>query len=128
VIYPLVPAAVMPHWPQAARVLAAAFEHSELDTATAHLPQLLRDLEQLWRIHGKAWAITRIADGKHGRVLVFVACAGEEMDSWLADFVARAEEWARKHGCTRSLIQGRRGWARALPQYRTTHVTLTREI
>ena len=127
-IYVMHPSAVMKHWSEVSRALEPAFEHSEQEAAADHLPLLLRDQEQLWHIHGRAWAITRVTEGKRGRCFVFAALAGEGMPEWLAEFVPLAEDWARERGCTRALVYGRRGWSRVLPAYELTHVTLSREL
>ena len=127
-IYAVHPSAVLKVWPQAKPCLDAAFEHSEQETAAMHLPLLLRDFEQLWHIHGAAWAITRVSEGKDGRFFQCMALAGQGMDSWLEPFVAAAEAWAKGHGCKRVLVAGRPGWRKALPGYRPTHITLTKEL
>jgi hypothetical protein len=128
VIYPIQPAAVLKEWPQAKPWLEQAFEHSEGDTAEAHLPALLSDQEQLWHIHGKAWALTAMYEGKRGRLFQCIALGGKEMDAWFPAFVDRAEHWAKEQGCKRVLVAGRPGWRKALPNYRTTHITLMKEL
>lgn len=128
-IYPVQPAAVLKLWPQAKRELDRAFEHAPYDTADQHLPALLRDQEQLWHIHGKAWAITRVVEGKAGRAIECVALAGAGLRGWRDEFMEQVEAWGKRQGCVRARIAGRIGWLRAAPKsYTPTHVTFEKEI
>lgn len=38
------------------------------------------------------------------------------------------EQWAKEGGCTKSKITGRRGWKRALPDYKETLIKLEKEL
>ena len=38
------------------------------------------------------------------------------------------EAWAKSQGCRTILVQGRKGWERALPGYRLDHIVVRKEI
>jgi hypothetical protein len=49
------------------------------------------------------------------------------MAAWLP-LLAGIETYARAAGCASVRIMGRKGWARALPTYRTTRIVLEKEL
>jgi hypothetical protein len=128
VIFPVSPADVPRCWQQASKELERAFALSDVDTAQAHYQLLLDDKEQLWRIHAKAWAVTRVVAAKDGRAFEFVALAGHGLNDWKREFFLQAEQWAKRHGCTSAVFTGRRGWAKALPDYSPVRITMKKEL
>ena len=64
----------------------------------------------------------------HGRRLcTIVACGGHDRKRWL-HLLADLENFARREGCEATRIYGRRGWVRALHDYRATRVILEKEF
>lgn len=55
-----------------------------------------------------------------------VAAAGELRA--IIGLIALAEEWARGMGCTRSVIESRPAWVKALPDYELHQVSVRKEL
>lgn len=115
-------------WPQASAELDRAFEQSESDCAENHYPSLVFDNEQLWNIHDKAWALSRVVEGKKGNVLEIVAMAGSGLDLWGAEFFRVIESWAKSKGCKKSIFTGRAGWEKRAPGYKQERITFGKEL
>ena len=95
------------------------------------LAEALRDgrlvLWLAWSGRLEAAAVTEIADTIAGRVCCIVACGGRDRANWLA-LRADLETYARRAGCARMRIYGRKGWTRVLPDYRATRIILEKEL
>jgi hypothetical protein len=63
------------------------------------------------------------------RVGVVKAGAGD-LNELVNEMAPRAEQWAREHGCTMALLEGRPGWERALKEHgwRVHQVHLIKEL
>jgi hypothetical protein len=63
------------------------------------------------------------------RVGVVKAGAGD-LAELVNEMAPRAEQWAREHGCTMALLEGRPGWERALKEHgwRVHQVHLIKEL
>lgn len=74
---------------------------------------LLRGECDFWE--GPDWAvITEVVQYKAGeRVLQFLWAAGD-LEALIAKALPQVEAWARGQGCTSILIEGRKGWEKAL--------------
>lgn len=69
---------------------------------------------------------TRLVTFGSGRVKCEIAhIGGDDMARWLG-FLPVIERWAREQGCVGMRIMGRRGWERALADYKMTMVVLER--
>ena len=85
--------------------------------------------------HIQAAAVTELHATEWRKACVIVACggrgprsgAGAGMAAWLP-LLAGIETYARAAGCASVRIMGRKGWARALPTYRTTRIVLEKEL
>jgi hypothetical protein len=75
----------------------------------------------------QAAAVTELHTTEWRKVCVIVACGGAGMRAWLP-LLAGIETYARAAGCACVRIMGRKGWARALPTYRTTRIVLEKEL
>jgi hypothetical protein len=74
-----------------------------------------------------AAAVTSL-DRINGETLcTIVACGGRDRARWLP-LIAVLEDFARAEGCRAIRILGRRGWARALPDYRITRIVLEKPL
>lgn len=76
----------------------------------------------------KAVAITRIEYYDNYSAMCIVACYADK--SYYPKFLEIVEGAAKKSGCKRVTIHGRKGWIRQLKQfgYKEPHITITKEV
>lgn len=127
-IFPIYPEHIEGVWPVAGPELQRAFQLSEQEDADNHLPALLFDQEQLWKIHETGWALTRVVSTKSGWVLEIIAIAGMGLEQWGDEFFAQIEGWAKSKGCTKVIATGRPGWERRAPGYKAQRITFVKEL
>lgn len=72
-------------------------------------------------------AVTQIGIGIRGKVCEIVACGGADTLHHL-HLLKEIEDYARNENCRATRIIGRKGWVRALPDYRATRVVLEKEL
>lgn len=93
---------------------------------------LLSGEAQLWcAFRGEemvAACVTETARVPKGMRCEVLLCGGTDMGSWLHECLPVIEAWAKECGCTKMRIEGRRGWAKALPDYAARNVVLTKEL
>jgi hypothetical protein len=76
----------------------------------------------------EAAVLTEIVTRAKGKTCQIVACGGHAMPHWLG-LLDEIEQWAKQEGCaSMRVVAGRKGWARMLPDYAVTGITLEREI
>ena len=84
---------------------------------------------QLWTsLEGtqiKSVCITQIQIHPKYKFLDIVMYAGELNSS---KYLKQVEQWAKSQECTKIKITGRRGWKRALPDYKQTLIQLEKEL
>ena len=73
-----------------------------------------------------AWVTTIENSGSHKWLRVMWA-GGKEMEKW-KHYLNSIEQWAKSLGCDRSVIYGRKGWAKVLPDYKQTAVILEKVL
>jgi hypothetical protein len=117
-------------WPVAAHLIKPALENTLTDFGIVAADVLAgRDL--LWvawdRTEIYAAAVTSLAVSNGTKFCTIVACGGHELPKWKF-LIAKLEQFARDEGCRSIVIMGRRGWARAYPDYKLTSVTLEKEL
>jgi hypothetical protein len=71
--------------------------------------------------------LTQLFPMRSGLVCKALECGGEKMSTWLK-LRKGIEEYAKREGCGRVIVEGRPGWARLLPDYRMIGVTLEKRI
>jgi len=71
--------------------------------------------------------VTQISIVESGKVCVVVACGGHHVLRALP-LLSEIEDYARREGCRKTRIMGRKGWVRALQQYKQTRVVLDKEL
>lgn len=71
--------------------------------------------------------LTQLFEMRSGRTCKVLECGGEKMRTWV-HLRAGIEEYAKREGCGRVIVEGRGGWARMLPDYRMIGVTLEKRI
>lgn len=74
-----------------------------------------------------AAAVTSLGIVNNDKICTIVACGG---DGWASfgHLIEGLEKFAKDEGCKRVRINGRPGWRRALSGYRTTQVTIEKEV
>lgn len=93
-----------------------------LDSAKAQLWGISRagEIEGIW--------ITKIEHSlTHKWGLVWIA-AGKNLDEALPLFTEHTEPWFREQGCEFVTIYGRKGWVKALPDYKSEGVILSKKL
>lgn len=84
----------------------------------------------LWVIwDGKSFlaaAISQLIKVPRGKLCLLVACGGTA-ESWPAA-LAPIEDYAKAEGCARMRIQGRPGWSRVFPAYKTEWLSMEKEL
>jgi hypothetical protein len=125
------PALVARVWPFVSHLIRAAmtkgrmseFADVERDVlAGALLLWIAADRRAIW-----AAAVTQIHHANGERFCTIVACGGRARARWLA-LKSELETFARREGCRAIRIHGRRGWARAFPDYKLTRILLEKEL
>jgi hypothetical protein len=78
---------------------------------------------QLWVQPWTSAAVTQIQTHPSGiRKCLLFLCGGSDVESLKAN-LQKVEAWAKSLGCSKTIIYGRIGWSRALPDYhRTTSI------
>ena len=127
-IKPILPHEVKEVWHLAKKELDRAFELTIADSSEYHYDALVMDLEQLWSINNRSWAITRVLDGREGRWLEYVAIGGDQIHQWLPKFIKTSEAWAISVGCKKTIFTGRLAWKKLLPEYKLNRVTLVKGL
>ncbi len=82
---------------------------------------------QLW-VWDKGAAVTQVNALPKYSVATIVLLAGNDMDEWVEDVQRELEDWARAIGCKFLELHGRKGWQRKLPDFRISHVTMSKEL
>ncbi|MGD9725259.1 MAG: hypothetical protein AB7R40_23580 [Nitrospiraceae bacterium] len=96
----------------------------ELDT------DVLSGRALLWIVHGdgiEAATVTRLDLTEHGKVCTILACGGLGRSRWL-HLLGDIEAYAKTEGCDGVRLYGRRGWKRALPDYREIGIVMERRL
>lgn len=127
-IKPILPNEVNSVWSLAKKQLDRAFDNTIADSADHHFEPLMNDLEQLWSINNRSWAITRVIDGRGGRWLEYVAIGGDQIHQWLPKFLNVTGEWGKSYGCNKSVMNTRLGMKKLLPDYKISKVTLLKDL
>jgi hypothetical protein len=93
-----------------------------LRDATLLLWCAVRDAEML------AIAVTELVRiDRWGKICNIVVCAGRERRAW-TPLLASIEAYARKEGCRRMRISGRRGWLKIFPDYVEQYTTMDKTL
>lgn len=72
-------------------------------------------------------AVTQIGLGVDGKVCEIVACGGTDTLHHL-HLLKKIEDYARNENCHATRIIGRKGWIRALPDYKAIRFVLEKEL
>jgi hypothetical protein len=125
------PARVSQIWPHVHRLIWEAMRRGGVSSFAPVEASVLAGRALLWlategaTIH--AAAVTELQQTEWRKVCVLVACGGRDRARWLP-LIAEIEGFARAEGCTAMRIVGRKGWERALANYRTKRIVLEKEL
>jgi hypothetical protein len=62
--------------------------------------------------------VTEVCDYPQMRIMRWVLAGGNNIENWLDQILIKVEDWAKKNGCQRSEIVGRKGWTKVLKEYK----------
>jgi hypothetical protein len=101
-------------------------------TAPAIYKELLAGTAQLWLASSEecgveSGMITKIADNAERRICLIEALGGNSRQRWM-EHLATIEAWAASKGCDAVQVKGRRGWAKMLPDFKLTSITLEKDL
>ncbi|WP_300573607.1 hypothetical protein [Phenylobacterium sp.] len=114
-------------WERCAPWLQSALDVAGNEYALGDVHAMLDAREATFWPGDNAAIVTRIEDHPGSRNLLFWL-AGGDLDELTGKMRPFIEQWGAKHGCTRSIIIGRPGWERALPDYRPIARVIAKEL
>lgn len=117
-------------WPMAANLIRAAIERTNLSEFADIEAQVLAGDQILWLAisdHVEAAATTHLIKTSGKPILVVTACSGTQRERWLS-LRHKIEKYAKDEGASRVRTYGRKGWERALPDYRVAYVIMEKEL
>lgn len=118
-------------WPHVRHLLRAACCRTGLNAFSDIEANILSGRSLLWvawdRQAIEAAAATILIGSEIGKVCIITACSGSSMTRWLP-LIAQIENYARKEGCARVRIYGRKGWLRVLDGYAQKHVIMDKDL
>lgn len=125
------PDSVRKIWSGVFHMIDAGFAAFDVPMPTDILEQLEGKTRQLWVAVAdgkiKAAMLTQIFEMRSGKICKALECGGEDLYSWLP-LRTGIEEFAKREGCVRVIVEGRPGWSRLLPDYKMIGVTLEKRI
>lgn len=125
------PKQVKTAWVEVSHWIKLAMERGDLGLFTDIEQDVLSGRSLLWLVWDKpkilAVVVTQLRQTECTKSCVIAACGGEQSGLWLG-LITEIENYARAEGCDAVRIMGRRGWARALPDYRTARIVLERRL
>ena len=118
-------------WPHVRRLLKAACRRTEVNAFADIEADILSGRSLLWLAWNgraiEAAAATILINSDVGRVCIITVCGGREMKRWLP-LLAEIEAYAKREGCTRVRIFGRKGWLRVLDGYEQKHLIMDKDL
>jgi hypothetical protein len=118
-------------WPHVSPLLKAACLRTKLNAFADIAADILAGRSLLWM----AWngctvesaAATVLINSDIGKVCIITVCGGCDMKRWLP-LIGQIESYAKREGCTRVRIYGRKGWLHILDGYRLKHIIMDKEL
>lgn len=109
----------------AAEAIRPAFAISLSDDTDHWIEQCRLGNAQFWRSADGAYsAITEVREIGGARVFHMVASAGE----FRLELLEEGEAWGLAMGCTKAVTEGRLGWGRVLPNYKTATCQFIKDL
>lgn len=124
------PEDILSLWPQVAPMIDRAMRCGDLGKSSEVKSMVINGEALLWVILDpgiSAAIVTQVSIVESGKCCHIVACGGERVLKALP-LLAHIEDYARHEGCKKMRLLGRKGWARALPDYKQTRVVLDKEL
>lgn len=123
-------------WPHVLPHLTAACDAvTTSETPEQYKADILADRAGLWVILDTdspfpflAAAVACTRETNRGPVAVIRAAAGRDGHRWIKQTIREFEAHAKASGAVAVEIEGRPGWARTLPGYRTARIVLEKEL
>lgn len=117
-------------WQHVSHFIDAAYRETDRTTPDL-LPWLREGKGLLWVVWDGslfvAAAITSLEPRLSGLSCRVMACGGEGMSVWLVH-LGEIEDYARREGCVKVWLEGRKGWSRALEGYRPFTVSMEKRL
>jgi hypothetical protein len=118
-------------WPHVSSLLKAACNRTKLNAFADIEADILAGRSLLWM----AWngrtvesaAATILINSEIGRVCIITVCGGSDMKRWLP-LIEQIEAYAKREGCRRVRLYGRKGWLHMLDGYEEKHVIMDKEL
>jgi hypothetical protein len=119
-------------WPIVRSMVAQAPVKTDMGSVSELDTDVLSGRALLWIVHSdergiEAATVTRLDLTEHSKVCTILACGGAERSRWL-QLLPEIENYAKAEGCDGVRLYGRRGWKRALPEYREIGVVMERKL
>jgi hypothetical protein len=118
-------------WPHVSALIKAACYRTRLNAFVDIEADILAGRSLLWI----AWngstvesaAATILINSEIGKVCIITACGGSDMKRWLP-LIGEIEAYAKREGCKRVRIYGRKGWLHVLDGYEEKHIIMDKEV
>jgi hypothetical protein len=118
-------------WPHVSPLLKGACRRTRLNAFEDIEADILAGRSLLWIAWNgcavEAAAATILINSEAGKVCIITVCGGSDMKRWLP-FIGQIESYARREGCARVRIYGRKGWLRMLAGYAQKHIIMDKEL
>ena len=125
------PRCVRAIWPHVASLLKAACRRTRLNAFEDIEADVLSGRSLLWLVWSgsvvEAAAATVLINSVIGKVCIITVCGGSGMRRWLP-LLEQIEAYAKREGCARVRIYGRRGWLRVLDGYTQKYVIMDKKL
>ena len=125
------PGCVRAIWPHVTPLLKAACRRTRLNPFEDIEADVLSGRSLLWLAWSgcavEAAAATVLINSEIGKVCIITVCGGAGMRRWLP-LLDQIEAYAKREGCVRVRIYGRRGWLRVLDGYAQKHIIMDKEL
>lgn len=117
-------------WPAVSHWIFKSIDKVDLLQSEAVERQVLDGVARLWVVHNGVFlaaVVTEVYFVESGKICAVVACGGEGVLAAL-ELLEQIEKYAKQEGCRSIIVCGRKGWARALKDYRQAAVVLRKEL
>ena len=118
-------------WPHVRHLLKAACRRTELNAFADIEADILSGRSLLWLAWSgnaiEAVAATILINSDTAKVCVITVCGGRGMRRWLP-LLGEIEAYAKREGCARMRIFGRKGWLRVLAGYEHKHIIMDKDL
>ena len=118
-------------WPHVRHLLKAACRRTELNAFADIEADILSGRSLLWLAWNgraiEAAAATILINSDTAKVCIITVCGGRQMKRWLP-LLGEVEAYAKREGCARVRIFGRKGWLRVLDGYEHKHIIMDKDL